>query len=102
MLRWIGLIGLTGTISPVRHPAKRRRLKTVIQELMVRAARLIATGRCLKLRFSRHCTGYRAFDSVYRQLVDDSQPETVLSLNGVQAQGMDGAGRNVPDAQVNR
>jgi hypothetical protein len=70
MLRWIGLIGLTGEISPVRHPAKRRRLKTVIQELMVRAARLIATGRCLKLRFSRHCTGYRAFDSVYQQLVD--------------------------------
>lgn len=57
MLRWIGLIGLTGTISPVRHPAKRRRLKTVIQELMYRAARLIATGRRLKLRFSRHCTG---------------------------------------------
>ncbi len=69
MLRWIGLIGLTGEISPVRHPAKRRRLKTVIQELMYRAARLIATGRRLKLRFSRHCTGYRAFDSVYRRLV---------------------------------
>lgn len=70
MLRWIGLIGLTGEISPIRHPAKRRRLKTVIQELMYRAARLIATGRRLKLRFSRHCTGYRAFDGVYQQLVD--------------------------------
>jgi hypothetical protein len=68
MLRWIGLIGLTGTISPVRHPAKRRRLKTVIQELMYCAARLIATGHRLKLRFSRHCTGYRAFDSVYQRL----------------------------------
>ncbi len=68
MLRWIGLIGLTGTISPVRHPAKRRRLKTVIQKLMYRAARLIATGHRLKLRFSRHCTGYRAFDSVYQRL----------------------------------
>ncbi len=67
MLRWIGLIGLTGEISPVRHPAKRRRLKTVIQELMIRAARLIATGQCRKLRFFRHCTGYRVFDSVYRQ-----------------------------------
>jgi len=70
MLRWIGLIGLTGEISPVRHPAKRRRLKTVIQELMYRAARLIATGRRLKLRFSRHCAGYRAFDGVYQRLVD--------------------------------
>ena len=70
MLRWIGLIGLTGTISPVRHPAKRRRLKTVIQELMYRAARLIATGHRLKLRFSRHCTSYRAFDRVYQRLAD--------------------------------
>lgn len=35
ILRWIGLISLTGNISPVRHRAKRRRLKTVIQELIV-------------------------------------------------------------------
>ncbi len=44
ILRWIGLIGLVGNISPVRHPAKRRRIKTVIQELMYLAARIITTG----------------------------------------------------------
>ena len=53
ILRWIGLIGLIGNISPVRHPAKRRRIKTVIQELMYLAARVISTGRRIKLRFSR-------------------------------------------------
>jgi hypothetical protein len=68
ILRWIGLISLTGDISPVRHPAKRRRLKTVIQELMYLAARLIASGHRLKLRFSRHCPGFRAFQLAYDRL----------------------------------
>jgi hypothetical protein len=61
-------IGLTGSAAPLRHPAKRRRLKTVIQELMYLAARLVATGRRLKLRFSRLCPGFRAFQQVYYQL----------------------------------
>jgi hypothetical protein len=68
ILRWVGLIGLLGDISPVRHPAKRRRLKTVIQELMYLAARIIHTGRRLKLRFSKHCAGYRAFHATYHRL----------------------------------
>ena len=67
ILRWIGLIGLVGEISPIRHPAKRRRLKTVIQELMYLAARLIKTGRRVKLRFSRLCPGFEAFQAVYGQ-----------------------------------
>ena len=68
MLRWIGLISLVGDISPVRHPAKRRRLRTVIQELMYLAARLIETGRRLTLRFCRHCPGYPAFFAAYHRL----------------------------------
>ena len=36
-----------GPDAPVRHPAKRRRLKTVMQELIYRAGRLISTGRKL-------------------------------------------------------
>lgn len=31
-LRLLGQLGLTGEIAPIRHPAKRRRLKTVLQE----------------------------------------------------------------------
>ncbi len=68
ILRWIGLIGLTGNVSPVRHPAKRRRIKTVIQELMYLAARVITTGRRMKLRFSKHCSSYHAFEATYQQL----------------------------------
>jgi hypothetical protein len=68
ILRLIGQLGLLGEYSPVRHPAKRRRLKTVIQELIYLAARLVSTARRLKLRFSRHCPGFEAFVRVYSRL----------------------------------
>jgi hypothetical protein len=68
ILRFIGQIGLLGDRSPVRHAAKRRRIRTVIQELIYRAARLIETGRKLKLRFSRHCRAFDAFRMVYGRL----------------------------------
>ncbi len=68
ILRWIGLIGLLGDISPVRHSAKRRRIKTVMQELMYLAARVIRTGRRLKLRFSAACAGFKAFEATYAKL----------------------------------
>lgn len=67
-LRSIGQLGLVGEKTPVRHPAKRRRIKTVIQELMYLAARLVKTGRRLKLMFSRHCPGFAAFQTVYERL----------------------------------
>ena len=65
MLRIIGQFGLLGPDSPVRHPAKRRRIRTVMQEIMYLAGRLIRTGRCLKLRFSLHCPGFSAFRQLY-------------------------------------
>ncbi len=68
ILRLIGQLGLLGDYSPLRHPAKRRRIKTVIQELIYRAARLVSTARRLKLRFSRHCRGFEAFVRVYARL----------------------------------
>ena len=68
ILRFIGQLGLLGDRSPVRHSAKRRRIRTVIQELMYRAARLIESGRKLKLRFSRHCCAFDAFQRVYQRL----------------------------------
>ena len=69
ILRFIGQLGLLGEQTPVRHPAKRRRLKTVIQELMYLAARLIASGRRLHLRFSRHSgLSFSAFDRLYQRL----------------------------------
>jgi len=38
ILPFIGQLGLVGDRSPLRHPAKKRRIKTVIQELMYLAA----------------------------------------------------------------
>jgi len=69
ILRFIGQLGLLGDKTPVRHPAKRRRLKTVIQELMYLAGRLVATGRRLYLRFSHHSgLSYEAFAGLYQRL----------------------------------
>jgi hypothetical protein len=68
LLRLIGQLGLLGEKSPVRHPAKRRRIKTVIQELIYLAARLVKTGRRLKLTFSRYCPAFEAFRGLYARL----------------------------------
>ena len=56
ILRLLGQLGLLGDYSPVRHPAKRRRLKTVMQELMYLAARLV------------NCPGFETFAMLYSQL----------------------------------
>lgn len=69
ILRYIGQQGLLGSEAPLRHPAKRRRIKTVLQELIYLAARLIAKGGRLTLRFSRHCPAFEAFSAVYRKLL---------------------------------
>lgn len=61
ILRCMGQKALLGPDSPVRHSAKRRRLKTVMQELIYQAARLVKSGRQYLLRFSRHSPGYRAY-----------------------------------------
>ena len=68
ILRTIGQMGLVSGESPVRHAAKRRRIKTVMQELMYLAARLVRTGRRVKLVFSRHCPAFAAFQTVYTGL----------------------------------
>jgi len=68
ILRWIGLEGLMGEDAPVRHPAKRRRLRTVMQELIYVAARVIESGRRLVLKFSRACPAFLSFEAVYHKL----------------------------------
>jgi hypothetical protein len=52
-LRLLGQLGLTGEIAPIRHPAKRRRLKTVLQEVMYRAAKFVTHARKFVLDFGR-------------------------------------------------
>ena len=50
ILRWIGQNGLLGPDAPPRHRAKRRRIRTVMQELIYLAARLIHTDYPLNTR----------------------------------------------------
>jgi len=53
ILRLMGQLGMTGELSPVRHPAKRRRLRTVLQELVHRAAVVIHKARQIILDFGQ-------------------------------------------------
>jgi hypothetical protein len=62
------LVGLVGGHSPVRHPAKRRRVKTVLQELMYLAARVREKSRQLWLDFGKRCHAFEAFRLVYAHL----------------------------------
>ena len=65
ILKHIGLCGLMDKKAPVRHSAKRRRVKTVMQELVNVAVRLIERSRQIWFRFSKDCASYPAFESVY-------------------------------------
>jgi len=69
ILRWLGQEGLVGKGSPIKHRAKRRRLRTVIQHLMYFAARLIKTGRRLKIAFGKHAPFKNVFENLYYKLV---------------------------------
>ena len=52
----------------IRHEAKRRRLRTVMQELVYVAARVVESGRQLALNFSGHCPAFPSFAAVYGKL----------------------------------
>lgn len=68
ILRLLGQAGLHAPDAPVRHPAKRRRIKTVIQELIYRAARLIDHGRCRILGLGANDRSAQAFGRLHGQL----------------------------------
>lgn len=61
ILRLMGQRGLLGPDAPVRHSAKRRRIKTVMQELIYRAGRLIEHGRRIVLGLGAHDRAAKAF-----------------------------------------
>jgi Transposase DDE domain group 1 len=72
ILRLMGQAGLHGPDTPVRHPAKRRRLKTVMQELVYRAGRLIRSGGQLILGLGANDRAADAFIRLHRQLAGAS------------------------------
>jgi hypothetical protein len=69
ILRFVGQTCLVSSKGIIRHEAKRRRIKTVIQEMIYFAGRMISSGRRLRLRFSRHATAHaEAFAGIYARL----------------------------------
>lgn len=68
ILRWIGQNGLRRPDAPIRHKAKRRRIKTVMQELMYLAAKFTKTGRRLKITFGKFCRVRGIFERLYHRL----------------------------------
>jgi hypothetical protein len=68
ILRPMGQQGLLGPDAPVRHSAKRRRIKTVMQELIYRAGRLIEHGRRLILGLGTNDRAGAVFKRLHVQL----------------------------------
>jgi hypothetical protein len=69
LLRYIGQDTLIGPDAPPRKAAKRRRLRTVLEEMIYKAVRLIRSGRKLRLRFTSGDPGFPAFARCYAQLI---------------------------------
>ena len=60
LLRYIGQNTLIGPDAPLRKALHRRRIRTVMQEMIYKAARLVRHGRRYILRFGRGEPGYAA------------------------------------------
>jgi len=70
ILRFIGQNVRLGPKALPRHRAKRRRLRTVLQELMYLAARLVYTRRRIKLAFGFGCPVVPVFQRLYVRRAD--------------------------------
>lgn len=68
LLRLIGQNTLNEPNSPVRHAAKRRRIKTVMQEMMFKAARMIKHAGRWILGLGESDSGFAVFERHYGQL----------------------------------
>lgn len=69
ILRAIGQATLISPDSPVRHPAKRRRIRTVMQEIIGIAARVIQHARRLTLGLGEHCAAFVVFERHHQALL---------------------------------
>ena len=68
LLRLIGQNTLNEPDAPVRHPAQRRRIKTVLHEMMYKAARMIRHAGRWVLGLGANDNGFAVFDRHYGQL----------------------------------
>jgi len=67
-LRLIGQLANQSGLTPLPKPAHRRRLKTIIQNLMYLASRVVRHARRFKLSFGRHSPWFPVFRQVYLRL----------------------------------
>ncbi|MBU2754650.1 IS1380 family transposase [Acidithiobacillus sp. CV18-2] len=65
LLRLVGQNTLLGPDAPPRHPARRRRVKTVIQEVITQAARVVHHARQWILSFPETSPGFFAIQRLY-------------------------------------
>lgn len=68
LLRLIGQHTLHGDKAPVRHSAQRRRIKTVIQEMIYKAGRMIRHAGRYVLGLGANDPGFDGFDRHYGQM----------------------------------
>jgi len=71
ILRIIGqmTMKLDKNMVPLRKKAQRRRVRTVIQNLITIACRLVCHARQVKLRFGRHSPWLNTFKHIYALLI---------------------------------
>jgi hypothetical protein len=70
LLRLIGQHTLSSPDSPMRHAAKRRRIKTVMQELMFKAACMLRHAGRWVLGLGQNDSAFTVFEHHYGQLTD--------------------------------
>ena len=68
LLRLVGRHTLHEPDSPVRHTAQRRRIRTVMHELMFKAARLLSHARQWVLGLGANDTVFAVIERHWRQL----------------------------------
>ncbi len=68
LLRLIGQHTLNEPDAPLRHAAKRRRIKTVMQEMMFKAARMIRHAGRWVLGLGGTDSGFAVFERHYAQI----------------------------------
>jgi hypothetical protein len=68
LLRMVGQHTLHHPDSPVRHSAQRRRIRTVMQELMFKAGRLLSHARQWVLGLGANDSAFAVFERHWRQL----------------------------------
>jgi hypothetical protein len=76
ILRLIGQNALIGKDAPLRHKAKRRRMKTVMQEIMFKAGRMIKHAGRWVLGLGANDSAHAVFERLYRQLTAQRHTST--------------------------